>query len=335
MGRDYPLALADRAILSRSVARGVERVFFGLAALVIVTWLAGCTGLQQFPATPERYSKALTVLDKDYANALAKIYPDDSTRVEDSKAIQIRNHLIEMRMAVIDAHYRKFVAGLAREDVGVEFGTSLIGIGVGGAGALVSETTSQILSAVSGGLAGAQSAYGKAVLYDRAMTALIAQMDASRAAIATQIFQRWSAGIDSYPLWLARGDLEAYAFAGSLPGAIVATAADAKVKEQEAFKIVSKTVATREAFSQEAVKERASLADRIAALSAADAKALLDQMENLSDDTQLMVAQHYPDSVRNQDSNGAIAKQILNRMIVMTGDTGEDRARWLEAIRAL
>lgn len=243
MGRDYPLALADRAILSRSVARGVERVFFGLAALVIVTWLAGCTGLQQFPATPERYSKALTVLDKDYANALAKIYPDDSTRVEDSKAIQIRNHLIEMRMAVIDAHYRKFVAGLAREDVGVEFGTSLIGIGVGGAGALVSETTSQILSAVSGGLAGAQSAYGKAVLYDRAMTALIAQMDASRAAIATQIFQRWSAGIDSYPLWLARRDLEAYTFAGSLPGAIVATAADAKVKEQQAAEVLSATFA--------------------------------------------------------------------------------------------
>jgi len=87
---------------------------------------------------------------------------------------------------------------------------------------------------VSGGLAGGQAAYSKAVLYDKAMSALIAQMQASRKAVAVEIFQRWNEDIDRYPMWMARTDLEAYYFAGSLPGAILATAADAKVKDVQA-----------------------------------------------------------------------------------------------------
>ena len=152
-------------------------------------------------------------------------------------------------MAVIDAYFKEFQAGLVKENVQTEFGIALLGIGVGAAGSLVPETASQILSAVSGGLAGAQAAYSKAVLYDKAMSALLAQMQAGRKAVAAQIFEKWNMGLDEYPMWMARTDLDAYYFAGSLPGAILGTAADAKVKNDEAEDRLAKFRVTK--FSED------------------------------------------------------------------------------------
>ena len=201
-----------------------------LLGLVVAFGLAGCAGLRQFPESSQDYATDLGALDRDYDAALKKIYA--STNASTPKAI--RNQMIETRMAVIDAHFKEFQSSLVKDNVRADFWIALIGVGVGGAGALASETASQILSAVSGGLAGGQAAYSKAVLYDKAMSALIAQMQASRKAVAVVIFERWAEDIDQYPMWMARTDLEAYYFAGSLPGAIIATASDAQVKDKQA-----------------------------------------------------------------------------------------------------
>ena len=208
-----------------------------LLPLIAAVALAGCAGLRQFPEVTQDHNAALATLDKDYSLAVEQIYgkreaPNASINGATAKAV--RNRLIETRMAVIDAYFKEFQAGLVQENVRADFLISVVGIGVGGAGALASETVSQILSAVSGGLAGGQAAYGKAVLYDKAMSALVAQMQASRKAVAADMFERWGDDIDRYPMWMARKDLEAYYFAGSLPGAILATAADAKVKDAQA-----------------------------------------------------------------------------------------------------
>jgi hypothetical protein len=208
-----------------------------LMAVIAAFGLVGCAGLRQFPEVSQDYDKALSGLDTEYAGAIEQIYGQreaPTTSIDAAKAKAIRNRLIEIRMAVIDANFKEFQAGLVKENVRVDFGVALLGVGVGAAGSLVAETASQILSAVSGGLAGAQAAYGKSVLYDKAMSALVAQMQASRKAIAAEIFQRWSEDIERYPMWMARTDLEAYYFAGSLPGAILSTAADAKVKDLQA-----------------------------------------------------------------------------------------------------
>ena len=137
-------------------------------------------------------------------------------------------------MRVIDLNFKEFKRGLAQEGVAADFGIALVQLGLGGAGALVSETASQILSAASGSLAGAQEAYSKAALYEKTVSALLAQMIASRKAVLVNIFTGRTKGIDEYPLPAAVGDLEAYAYAGSLPGAVIATAADAKVKNDQA-----------------------------------------------------------------------------------------------------
>ena len=59
-------------------------------------------------------------------------------------------------------------------------------------------------------------------------------MIASRKAVLVRIFEGRSRGIDVYPLSAAVKHLEAYEFAGSLPGAVIATSADAKVKSDQA-----------------------------------------------------------------------------------------------------
>lgn len=209
----------------------------GWLLALIAFGLVGCAGLRQFPQVTQDHDAALADLDRDYALAVEQIYGKrdaPNTNIDTAKAKAVRNRIIETRMAVIDAYFQDFQSGLVKENVRADFLISLLGVGVGAAGALASETTSQILSAVSGGLAGGQAAYGKAVLYDKAMSALVAQMQASRKAVAAEIFQRWTEDIDRYPMWMARRDLEAYYFAGSLPGAILATAADAKVKDAQA-----------------------------------------------------------------------------------------------------
>ena len=197
-------------------------------ALVLAVGLGSCTGLQQFPKASEDYAGDLTKQDLAYETALTDINAPGA----DGK--KIRNKLIDRRLRVIDLNFKEFQTGLAKEGVAADFGIALVQLGLGGAGALVSETASQILSAASGGLAGAQEAYSKAALYEKTVSALLAQMIASRKAVLVNIYQGRTKGIDEYPLPAAVADLEAYAYAGSLPGAVIATAADAKVKNDQA-----------------------------------------------------------------------------------------------------
>ena len=147
---------------------------------IVTLALGGCTALEQFPAVSANYKTDLTAQDPNYADALdlikaAAANPDEQER--------IRNEEIDRRLRVIDLNFTKFETGLAQENVQVGFLVSVVEVGVGVTGALVSETVGQILSATSGGLAGSQAAYAKAALFNKALSALLAQMIAGRKAI--------------------------------------------------------------------------------------------------------------------------------------------------------
>ena len=244
------------------------------------------------------------------------------------------NKLIETRLALIDAHFKEFEAGLVKENVRIELGISLVGVGVGAAGSLVAETASQILSAVSGGLAGAQAAYGKAVLYDKAMASLLAQMRASRKAVAARIFQRWTLDLEKYPLWLARIDLDAYYFAGSLPGAILATAADAKTKEDQADVILLRAI-TPESASDAMFIRRSGLGNTIDGLDATKAKALVAKIETEFPEVKPFIDAQYPSASMAADADGSKAKTVLKRAVVFTVRGPEDAETWQSAIGGL
>ncbi len=201
-------------------------------AIIIVVALftiCGCAGLNQFPIPVENPAAELKKRDPEYfatVNAIEK-----ATAPEAKK---LRNGEITRRLKVVDDNFEDFRAKLAKENVKADFGVSIVAVGAGAAGSLVSETASQILSAVSGGLAGAQAAYTKAALFDKALPSLLAQMEASRQAVSVKIFEGMTKSIDEYSLAEASHDIDSYYLAGSLPGAVIATSADAKVKKDEA-----------------------------------------------------------------------------------------------------
>lgn len=218
-----------------------------LGTLFTALALVGCAGLDQFPDVSKNYDEALEKLDPGYSAALNRIYgiTDNNgtpTAVAPADQKRIRNQEIDKRLAVIDANFKKFEIALAKQNVRADFGVSVLEIGIGGAGALVSESASQILSAVSSGLAGSKAAYSKAVLYEKALSALLAQMVASRNSVLVRIYQGRTRSHDDYPLSAAMHDLDAYYFAGSLPGAILGTSADASVKNDEAQKKIARLV---------------------------------------------------------------------------------------------
>ena len=318
-----------------------------LLTLIVAFGLGGCAGLAQFPEVTNNYDKALRDLDNDYAATLARIYgpfPEEkgtpatgastsafvSPTPEEQKLI--RQGMMERRMAVIDAYFKEFQAGLVKENVRVEFGLALAGIGVGAAGALVPQTASQILSAVSGGLAGAQAAYGKAVFYDKAMSAMLAQMQAGRKAVAVQIFERWNLGLDQYPMWMAKTHLDAYYFAGSLPGAILGTAADARVKEAQADAVLLRPI-TAESVSPEMFDTRETLESEIDKLRGDQAKALVAKIATEFTETKPFIEAQYPSSVRAADPNGDKAKVLLKRLVSSTVRSPADAEKWRSAIK--
>ena len=204
------------------------RLIHLIVCLTSALALGACTGLQQFPKVSEDYTGDLNKQDLAYETALALI------NAPGADAKKIRNEEIDRRLRVIDLNFGKFLRGLVTEGVATDLGVALAQLGLGGAGALVSGAASQIISAVSGGLAGAQEAYSKAALYDQTLSALVAQMIASRKAVRVIIITNRAQGIDEYSLSDATGDLDAYEYAGSLPGALKGTAADATVKEDKA-----------------------------------------------------------------------------------------------------
>jgi hypothetical protein len=297
--------------------------------------------LRQFPEVPTDYDVALRGLDADYAKTLDLIYgaADVPANGDLAQAKLIRNRMIERRMAVIDEYFKDFQGELVREHVRADFGIALVGIGVGAAGSLVAETASQILSAVSGGLAGAQAAYGKAVFYERAMSALLAQMQAGRKTIAAQILQRWHADLDQYPMWMVRTDLEAYYFAGSLPGAILGAAADAKVKETQAELILRPL--TGQLATPEMLSRRTALTRAIEALNGSKAKNLVDQIAADATgfqsfaDAKSILNDHYPTAARVQDADGKKAIEVLKRAVLHAVHSPEDAERWQALIGRL
>ena len=301
-----------------------------LPVLAVVLALSGCAGLQQFPAIPEDIPTVLDARDKEFTKVLEAIKKEGNP----DKKKSIRNEEIDKRLRVIDINFRDFEMKLAKENVWVDFGVAVAQVGVGGGGALVSESASQILSAVSGGMAGAQQAYGKAALFDRAMPALLAQMIASRKDILVLIYEGRRRSIEEYPLSNAVRDIEGYYFAGSLPGAVVATSADAKVKNDKAEALLFPKI-TKAAVTEKAFTDRQKITQAIAGLGVAKAKALITKIEAAFPVVASFIALQYPNDVRVADTDGKKAIKLLGRLVPLTAKEPEDRTKWQAAINSL
>jgi hypothetical protein len=181
----------------------------------------------------------------DYFGTLNKIQkeqgPERVRAVTESQKKDLRDRVITLRMNAINANYSVFVTDLRAEKVSVglaaDAGTALLGLlttVVGGA------ATKAGLGAGTAALAGARGAFDKNLFYERALSAVIAQMDAQRATVTKAIFEGMKFGVDRYPLAFALDDLGRLERAGSVESAVAGLTEEAKAGAKNAEKEVDR-----------------------------------------------------------------------------------------------
>lgn len=198
--------------------------------------LSGCVATVR-GAPEERFDRKRAIEDQSLTELVIQttLDPKRIMRFAASGAtIGQRNEVIYARLSEIDAMYYEYERSVSRELRESGFALSLAGLAVGSAGALVTEQASQILSAVSASLTGAQEAFQKTVLIDRTTEAFLSQMRAGRASVKSAILLKLTSSTETYPLQAAIADLEAYRQAGTLTGALAGVSADATAKERAA-----------------------------------------------------------------------------------------------------
>lgn len=241
--------------------------------LLILPLLAGCNSIEGFPDRPEKESTALESLREKYFLPAIDVLDVYETKAEEAEKRNYRDKVIHGRLLALDLQYAIFKKAIYKEKTISDMSHSISGVVLGAAGAVVpGADASRILSALSGGLAGSQTAINKTLFYERTMPALLALMDAQRDTVRAEIMKGLAQDTSRYPLGSALSDLEHYLQAGSIPGAlatVTATAGEKSVKAETQLE----TIRTKEFVDTKAqrdVDEMLSMADNLPAGAAWD-----------------------------------------------------------------
>lgn len=192
----------------------------------------GCASFQGFPKPPN--TSAAVAPAPGYQLGDSGILKYNSEQDLTTKQL-IRNDIIDARMAEIDRNFADFERALYIEGVGSGVGTDWVLLALTSASTLSTVThTKTIYSALSTAVAGGNAAFDKRVLFDKTLPALLAQMTAQRETVRLSIRTNELLPIQAYSLFAAQSDLETYAFAGSIAGAIASVAEDAGKKSSTA-----------------------------------------------------------------------------------------------------
>jgi hypothetical protein len=205
-----------------------------LLAMLMLSACTATTGAQK----PVLSAKALD-------EQMAKFSPSDVLHEDERLAKNpderraYRATVAGMYIAAIDRRYKAFFSEIGQERKGLKAGSSVLGVGLGTIGALVSGGASKVLSGVGAGVAGGSAAIDKEIFYEQTLPALKRVMDAERTKVRYRIFSGLATpDASAYPTVLLLSDLSDYEGAGSIDGAIAALSAAAGEKadaEQKNF----------------------------------------------------------------------------------------------------
>jgi len=203
----------------------------GLAAYGLA--LGGCASVNGYPEPyykPDDLIAAYTAAGYfDIGNVL-KTY--NAAATPEAKAAW-RDEVIEAHISAANIRYRQFEAALYGEATGSNLAADWLISGYSAAGVLWSDAAKAFnaLTAVTNGV---KSGFGKDALYDKTLPALLTAMDANRATDLLRIRQRQKdsqTGAAPYSIQSALDDLNSYANAGSLPGALTQITANSATQK--------------------------------------------------------------------------------------------------------
>ena len=193
--------------------------FLDKIVLATVISATGCAGA--FTAEPSRVRSiedelAAVRAAAEIQRSSEQLTAEDIVNVDESE----RNRIVYARFYEVDLRYREFERNLLLELRNIDLLASIVDLGVDIGGTFAQGDASRILSAISGGISGAQTAFNEEVLFDRTVLALVSQMKDDRATVKLEILFRLNQDMTSYPITAALADIERYRVAGTIPSAI-------------------------------------------------------------------------------------------------------------------
>lgn len=146
-----------------------------------------------------------------------------------------RNQLLQRRLIMIDAAYVDFISTLRRQKTVTDLATSLAGLAIGVAGTLADGVAAKTHYAAAGTLlTGGAAVVDQTLYYEQTVIALVAAMDANRAAVRVNILRGMNQDLANYTADDAYADLQTYERAGTLLAAIAYVQSTAKQAKDEA-----------------------------------------------------------------------------------------------------
>ena len=213
-----------------------------LAALILLSLLPSCAPFRGYPERATSPSQDLEVLAPAIdanrvlvclsAPETPLIPPDSAAPVLSAR--ECRNQLVTARVYAIALQFSRFEEDLFRQTREAGFVATVATLGLNAAGALAGGGTSQILSAIAGGITGSRAAFEREVLAERTITAIHTAMRANRTSVLARIRQGLQQGVTEYPVGAGLTDVEDYYFAGTVLGALVGITEAVGVQAAEA-----------------------------------------------------------------------------------------------------
>lgn len=155
--------------------------------------------------------------------------PVAAQELVDASTITARNQVLQRRLIMIDAAYVEFISTLRRQKTMTDLATSLAGLAIGVAGTLTDSVGAKTNYAAAGTLlTGGAAVVDQTLYYEQTVIALVAAMDANRAAVRVTILKGMNQDLADYSADDAYADLQTYERAGTLLAAIGYVQATAK-----------------------------------------------------------------------------------------------------------
>lgn len=270
------------------------------------------------PAEDEAYQRAGCV---DLASCTGGAAVEAARRAK-------RDDIVLRRLRALNLEFSNFEERLYGDSNVVGTGGDLLLLVLGGLGATIGNAgVKAALAASSAGIVGAQATINKNLFFQRTIPALMAQMEANRAAVTTRILDGLGQSDAAYPLIRAELDLDALKRAGSIPSAISGITSQASNARAIAISEQANADARFVATSQ----LRASLRDRVGRLADAPAIALgnreIATLATLANaDLRLQIARFVPPSGRFD--SGSQARLFLQELFVAGHADNALLVRW-------
>lgn len=209
----------------------MRQIIFAVFCMVA---LSGCAAVRGSQATSAALKSPSPISIPDALKAYSS--PDPASR-ENMSRFDYREYVITIRMDAIDQEYDSFTDQLNAGQRGAGLGFDLLLLGLSGATALANPSSVEELAVATTVATGARASVDKHVFFDRAVSALVAIMDAERAEIKTAIARKRGLPVEQYSLGSAIDDLNTLRRAGKIESAVgrLTQAAQAQKAQQEAL----------------------------------------------------------------------------------------------------